>query len=123
VVAYDQKAGSLLLNGHLASPGILGQGPSQPMHMVVLLLTVVMLLPCSYPNRVHHLLSNVLKVLHSYNWQHPSSSAVSAAWRRVMSFNVRMDTEKDGDNRWDNRKEVVAGIIRNQRPLAFGLQV
>jgi hypothetical protein len=40
-----------------------------------------------------------------------------------MSFNVRMDTEADGDNRWDNRKEVVAGIIRNQRPLAFGLQV
>jgi hypothetical protein len=42
---------------------------------------------------------------------------------RVMSFNVRMDTEADGDNRWDNRKEVVASIIRNQRPLAFGLQV
>jgi hypothetical protein len=40
-----------------------------------------------------------------------------------MSFNVRMDTEKDGDNRWDNRKEVVAGIIRNQKPAVFGLQV
>uniref|UniRef100_A0A383WE09 Endonuclease/exonuclease/phosphatase domain-containing protein n=1 Tax=Tetradesmus obliquus TaxID=3088 RepID=A0A383WE09_TETOB len=41
---------------------------------------------------------------------------------RVMSFNVRMDTEKDGDNRWDCRKEVVANIIRSQHPLVFGLQ-
>lgn len=40
-----------------------------------------------------------------------------------MSFNVRMDTEKDGDNRWDCRKEVVANIIRSQHPLVFGLQV
>lgn len=40
-----------------------------------------------------------------------------------MSFNVRMDTDQDGDNRWDNRKEVVAEIIRKNRPLAFGLQV
>lgn len=41
---------------------------------------------------------------------------------RVMSFSVRMDTEKDGDNRWDCRKEVVANIIRSQHPLVFGLQ-
>lgn len=41
---------------------------------------------------------------------------------RVMSFNVRMDTDKDGDNRWDCRKECVADVIRSQAPLVVGLQ-
>eukprot|EP00775_Hariotina_reticulata_P004012 gene4012-4263_t len=39
-----------------------------------------------------------------------------------MSFNIRMDTEQDGDNRWDCRKECVAEVIRKQKPLVLGVQ-
>ncbi len=31
---------------------------------------------------------------------------------RIASFNLRMDTPKDADNSWSNRKEMVKGLIR-----------
>jgi hypothetical protein len=42
-----------------------------------------------------------------------------------MSFNVRTSAmdDKDGDNRWDNRKATVAGIVANHRPAVCGMQV
>jgi hypothetical protein len=40
-----------------------------------------------------------------------------------MTYNVRMDTEADGIDKWDCRKEVVAGIIKKYKPMVFGLQV
>lgn len=43
---------------------------------------------------------------------------------KVMSFNVRTSAmdDKDGDNRWDNRKATVAGIVANHRPAVCGMQ-
>ena len=42
---------------------------------------------------------------------------------RVVTYNVRMDTEADADDRWDCRKEVVANIFKEYKPAVFGLQV
>ena len=40
----------------------------------------------------------------------------------VMSFNIRFGTARDGDNRWDNRKELVYDVIRQHSPDLVGLQ-
>ncbi len=41
---------------------------------------------------------------------------------KVMSYNIRYGTAKDGDHIWDNRKEAAAAMVLDQRPAAFGVQ-
>jgi endonuclease/exonuclease/phosphatase family metal-dependent hydrolase len=41
---------------------------------------------------------------------------------RVMSFNVRYGTAKDGEDHWDKRKEMLAGVVRAYRPDLLGTQ-
>ncbi len=41
---------------------------------------------------------------------------------RVMSFNIRYGSANDGENGWDNRKELVAETIRAHEPVLVGLQ-
>ena len=41
---------------------------------------------------------------------------------RVMSFNIRYGTADDGENRWENRREMVFDVIRNYQPDVVGLQ-
>lgn len=41
---------------------------------------------------------------------------------KVMSFNIRYDTESDGIYRWDNRKEFVLDVIKNFSPDLLGIQ-
>ena len=41
---------------------------------------------------------------------------------QVMTFNIRYDNPGDGVNRWDNRKDWVADLIRHYSPDVFGLQ-
>ncbi len=40
----------------------------------------------------------------------------------VMSFNIRFDTEEDGDNQWDNRKEACIKMLKEEEPTIFGVQ-
>ena len=40
----------------------------------------------------------------------------------VMSFNIRYGTAEDGDNHWDNRREMVMDIIRQHSPDLIGIQ-
>lgn len=40
----------------------------------------------------------------------------------VMSFNIRFGTANDGDNSWENRKEIVIDMIREQDPAVIGTQ-
>jgi endonuclease/exonuclease/phosphatase family metal-dependent hydrolase len=49
-------------------------------------------------------------------------AAQPALTSRVMTFNIRLDTPDDGINRWDNRKDWVADLIRHYNPDVFGLQ-
>jgi endonuclease/exonuclease/phosphatase family metal-dependent hydrolase len=41
---------------------------------------------------------------------------------KVMSFNIRLGVAKDGENRWDLRKELVVKTIREYNPDLLGLQ-
>ena len=41
---------------------------------------------------------------------------------RVMTYNIRLDVAIDGENRWDNRKEHFASMIRYYHPDIVGLQ-
>ncbi|MEX2171314.1 MAG: endonuclease/exonuclease/phosphatase family protein [Pirellulales bacterium] len=41
---------------------------------------------------------------------------------RVMSFNIRYGTAKDGENEWSNRRELVCSTIRNFDPHVLGVQ-
>lgn len=50
-----------------------------------------------------------------------ASPALPGAFR-VVQFNVRFDFESDGPNRWANRVELVAGLIRDARASVACLQ-
>jgi len=41
---------------------------------------------------------------------------------RVMTFNIRFDNPKDGDKRWEYRKDLVCEIIRRYHPQILGIQ-
>lgn len=41
---------------------------------------------------------------------------------RVMTFNIRYNNRRDGENAWPNRKDIVAGIIRDNKTDIVGLQ-
>lgn len=41
---------------------------------------------------------------------------------RVMTFNLRFENDRDGDNAWVNRRELVVHLIRRYRPDILGTQ-
>lgn len=41
---------------------------------------------------------------------------------KVMSYNIRLDVESDGENRWDARKDKVAGLMNYHEPDFIGCQ-
>ena len=41
---------------------------------------------------------------------------------RVMTYNIRLDTESDGANRWANRRDLFVGQLRLLQPAILGLQ-
>lgn len=41
---------------------------------------------------------------------------------KVMSFNVRVPVDTDGDKRWEIRRSAMAALIRTQHPDVFGTQ-
>lgn len=51
-----------------------------------------------------------------------SFSALGGESLRVMSFNIRYGTAKDGENHWDKRKELCASRITVFKPDILGLQ-
>jgi len=40
----------------------------------------------------------------------------------VLTYNIRLDTEQDGVNRWDNRKESMVELVNRYSPAIFGVQ-
>lgn len=51
--------------------------------------------------------------------QAPAAPGVSL---RVMTFNIRYGTARDGDNHWDRRKDLLVEVISQQSPDVIGLQ-
>lgn len=41
---------------------------------------------------------------------------------RAMTYNIRLDTPADGDNRWARRRDLFVGQLRLLRPAVIGLQ-
>lgn len=41
---------------------------------------------------------------------------------KVMTYNIRLDVDSDGDNRWDKRKDLLAGQVRFYEPDFMGVQ-
>ena len=39
-----------------------------------------------------------------------------------MSYNIRLDVESDGVNQWDNRKEGLVSLIKDEKPDVLGIQ-
>ena len=53
----------------------------------------------------------------------PTAQAASAPDNlRVMSFNIRVAKDDDGDNRWDLRKETLVDVIKTSDPDLLGVQ-
>jgi len=48
--------------------------------------------------------------------------AASCAPLRVMTYNIRLDLESDGVNRWSNRKDQFSGQVALMHPAILGLQ-
>jgi endonuclease/exonuclease/phosphatase family metal-dependent hydrolase len=41
---------------------------------------------------------------------------------KVMTYNLRLDVSSDGENRWDNRKEMLASLVQFYEPDFMGVQ-
>ena len=51
-----------------------------------------------------------------------STETKSGETLKVMTFNIRYGTARDGDNRWTNRKDHVVEVIKKYSPDVLGLQ-
>ena len=47
---------------------------------------------------------------------------IFAQQMNIMTYNIRFNTEKDGENRWDNRKENLCSILRFYEVSICGMQ-
>jgi endonuclease/exonuclease/phosphatase family metal-dependent hydrolase len=52
----------------------------------------------------------------------PASAAPTCDPVRVMTYNIRLDLESDGVNRWANRRDQFVGQIKVMQPAILGLQ-
>ncbi|MCH8823159.1 MAG: endonuclease/exonuclease/phosphatase family protein [Planctomycetes bacterium] len=51
-----------------------------------------------------------------------SDANASAETIRVMTFNIRYGTAKDGENAWSHRRKMVFNILRDHQPDVVGMQ-
>ena len=51
-----------------------------------------------------------------------SPVASSAGALKVMTFNIRYGTAKDGEDHWDKRKDFLVDVIRAEAPHVLGVQ-
>ena len=40
----------------------------------------------------------------------------------IMSYNIRLDVKSDGINQWNNRREGIVSLIKEEKPDVFGIQ-
>src|SRR4051794_6479581 len=52
----------------------------------------------------------------------PAPRAPSPVAVRVMSFNIRYDNPKDGEDRWEKRRDFLVDTVRAYRPDLLGMQ-
>ena len=68
----------------------------------------------------------ILSIVCAFTWYTDSSQLHAQQSKlksvKVMSFNIRYGSARDGDNHWDKRKELVAKTIKSYSPDLLGLQ-
>jgi len=52
----------------------------------------------------------------------PGATAKSGLELKVMTFNIRYGTANDGEDGWENRRQMVFDVLRENQPGALGLQ-
>jgi len=52
----------------------------------------------------------------------PDTAAKAGIELKVMTFNIRYGTADDGENRWENRRQMVIDVLRDNSPNVVGLQ-
>ena len=52
----------------------------------------------------------------------PGSTQASPAPLHVMTFNIRYGTAKDGENRWELRRDLLFDVLKTEQPDVVGLQ-
>ena len=52
----------------------------------------------------------------------PHTAAKAGIELKVMTFNIRYGTADDGENRWENRQQMVIDVLRDNSPNVVGLQ-
>ncbi len=52
----------------------------------------------------------------------PGTTAKAGIELKVMTFNIRYGTANDGEDRWENRRQMVFDVLRKNQPGALGLQ-
>lgn len=55
-------------------------------------------------------------------WPASASETVEAAPLRVMTFNVRLPTDADGEDRWEKRRDLLVQTVRETAPDVIGTQ-
>jgi endonuclease/exonuclease/phosphatase family metal-dependent hydrolase len=48
--------------------------------------------------------------------------AANAQTTKLMTYNIRLDMQSDGENRWENRKEMLTGQVLFHKPDFLGVQ-
>lgn len=51
-----------------------------------------------------------------------SNTAIPEIELRFMSYNIKNDYDKEGENTWNSRRDLVAGIVRFHRADLVGMQ-
>jgi endonuclease/exonuclease/phosphatase family metal-dependent hydrolase/CubicO group peptidase (beta-lactamase class C family) len=64
----------------------------------------------------------LLVLLMGTAWAAEQAASVSGDHARIMSFNIRYGTARDGANHWDRRHDLVARVLREQDCDVVGLQ-
>jgi len=51
-----------------------------------------------------------------------NSCSISSEKLNIITYNIRLDVESDGVNQWNNRKEGVISLIKEEKPDVLGIQ-
>ena len=79
-------------------------------------------LPRTNPEAMRRLAALLLVLSTALTGFAASAADAAIAPLKVMTFNVRLPTDADGENRWQARKDILVDTVRAQHPAVFGTQ-
>ena len=67
-------------------------------------------------------MKNILILILSGSFFVSNSCSNTSEKINIMTYNIRLDTETDGINMWDNRKEGIVSLIKEEDADILGIQ-